>query len=47
VEDWERWFDGTGLSVEAFSTDVPLYPFPASLIFGRTLHFVARLTPPA
>jgi SAM-dependent methyltransferase len=47
AEDWERWFDATGLSVEAFSTDVALYPFPASLIFGRTLHFVARLTPPA
>lgn len=47
IEDWERWFDATGLAVEAFSTDVALYPFPASLIFGRTLHFVARLTPSA
>lgn len=44
---WERWFDAAGLEVAAFTTEVPLYPFPASLIFGRRLHFVARLTPPA
>ncbi|MFW5641256.1 MAG: class I SAM-dependent methyltransferase [Roseicyclus sp.] len=47
VADWEAWFGAAGLSVEAFTTEVPLYPFPASLVFGRKLHFVARLTPPA
>jgi SAM-dependent methyltransferase len=47
IDDWERWFDGAGLHVEAFSTEVPLYPFPANLVFGRSLHFVARLTPTA
>jgi SAM-dependent methyltransferase len=44
--DWERWFDAAGLSVEAFSTKVSLWPFPANLLFDRTLHFVARLAPP-
>jgi hypothetical protein len=31
--------------IETVSTDVPLYPAPFSLVFGRGLHFVARLTP--
>lgn len=44
--DWERWFDAAGLSVEAFSTKVSLRPFPANLLFDRTLHFVACLAPP-
>lgn len=44
---WEAWFDKAGLKVETFQTDIPLYPFPLSLIFGRKLHFVARLTPRA
>lgn len=43
--DWDRWFDAAGLKTEIFETDVPLYPAPFSLIFGRGLHFVARLRP--
>jgi len=44
-KDWDRWFADAGLKIDVFDTDVPLYPFPLSLIFGRKLHFVARLTP--
>jgi SAM-dependent methyltransferase len=41
--DWMRWFQKAGLQVEVFSTDVPLYPFPFSAVFGRSLHFVTKL----
>lgn len=43
--DWEKWFKAAGLKIDEFQTDVPLYPFPLSLVFGRKLHFIARLTP--
>jgi SAM-dependent methyltransferase len=42
---WEEIFDAAGLSIDRFETAVPLYPWPASAVFGRGLHFVARLTP--
>lgn len=45
--DWENWYAEAGLGIETLSTDVPLYPAPFSLLFGRGLHFVARLTPVA
>ncbi len=44
---WEAWFEAAGLTPETFDTQVPLYPVPFNLIFGRGLHFVARLTPRA
>lgn len=43
--EWERRFADAGLQIDAFTTDVPLYPWPFSMLFGRSLHFVARLTP--
>lgn len=43
--DWDRWFAQAGLQVDSFDTNVPLYPFPLSAVFGRKLHFVARLVP--
>lgn len=42
---WMAWFDKCGLEVESFETSIALYPFPLSMIFGRQLHFIARLTP--
>lgn len=42
---WNAWFAEAGLEIETLSTDVPLYPAPFSLLFGRGLHFVARLRP--
>jgi SAM-dependent methyltransferase len=44
---WEQWFAKAGLRIETFETDIPLYAFPLNMIFGRKLHFVARLTPTA
>jgi SAM-dependent methyltransferase len=44
---WNRWFAKAGLAEDVFETDVPLYAAPLSMIFGRKLHFVARLTPSA
>lgn len=45
--DWDRWFAKAGLAVDKFQTDIPLYPVPFSLVFGRKLHFVAKLRPVA
>jgi hypothetical protein len=42
---WEAWYAEAGLGIDTVSTDVPLYPAPFNLVFGRGLHFVARLTP--
>lgn len=42
---WMRWFEEAGLEVDEFETSIPLYPAPFNLIFGRKLHFVARLVP--
>ncbi|OYX26628.1 MAG: SAM-dependent methyltransferase [Rhodobacterales bacterium 32-66-7] len=45
--DWDRWFAKAGLKIETFQTDIPLYPFPLNLVFGRKLHFIAMLRPVA
>lgn len=42
---WKAAFEALGLSLEAWSTDLGLYPWPADWVFGRSLHFVARLVP--
>ncbi len=44
---WMSWFEAARLEVERFETSIPLYPFPFNMVFGRKLHFVARLTPMA
>ncbi|MCE9608918.1 MAG: class I SAM-dependent methyltransferase [Chthoniobacter sp.] len=44
-KQWLRTFDQLGLETEAWQRDVGLYPWPLSWIFGRSLHFVARLRP--
>ncbi len=41
--EWEGWFAQAGLQIDVFETRIPLYPFPLSAVFGRKLHFVARL----
>jgi SAM-dependent methyltransferase len=41
---WQEHFAACGLQSAEFSIDLPLYPFPFSLLFGRKLHFVAQLT---
>ena len=41
---WQEHFAACGLRATQLSTELPLYPFPFSLLFGRNLHFVAQLT---
>jgi hypothetical protein len=45
-QEWEAAFARLGLRVEHFTTRLGLYPWPTSLLFGRKLHFVARLGVP-
>ena len=40
---WQTAFSDTGLSVEEWRSRIGLYPWPASMVFDRRLHFVARL----
>lgn len=42
---WRAAFDEIGLAVERWIERPGLYPWPASLVFERSLHFIARLTP--
>ena len=42
---WDGWFQAAGLRIAQFKTDVPLYAAPLSWVFGRRLHFIARLDP--
>lgn len=42
-DQWQKHFAACGLGAARLSTDLPLYPFPFSQIFGRKLHFVAQL----
>lgn len=43
--EWTAMFDRLGWTVTHWDEEIRLYPFPANLIFGRKLHFVAKLTP--
>ncbi len=41
-----RWFEVwemMGLKISVWKTDLELYPWPVDWIFGRSLHFIARL----
>lgn len=44
-KDWDIWFANAGLTTDTFQTEIPLYPAPLSWVFGRKLHFIARLNP--
>jgi SAM-dependent methyltransferase len=41
---WDQIFSGAGLRVASWRGELGLYPDPASWLFDRQLHFVARLT---
>ena len=41
--EWREAFAATGLRVEQWKDKLALYPQPSSLLFDRSLHFVARL----
>jgi SAM-dependent methyltransferase len=40
---WDAGFAELGLATEEYRSRIGLYPFPASLLFERSLHFIARL----
>jgi SAM-dependent methyltransferase len=42
-ERWARAFEALDLRVEIQTSRLPLYPPPANWIFGRGLHFLAKL----
>jgi SAM-dependent methyltransferase len=42
---WRETWDGLGLKVEHYQTDFGLYPWPATLLFEKGLHFLAKLSP--
>jgi SAM-dependent methyltransferase len=42
-EQWSALFAKCGLVETNWTTQVPLYPWPARLFLGRGLHFVAML----
>jgi len=46
-KQWSEHFSVCGLREERWTIDLPLYPWPFSLIVGRGLHFVALLSKPA
>jgi SAM-dependent methyltransferase len=39
---WRQMFNYVQLREDVIKTEIPLYPFPASFIFGRNLHFIGR-----
>jgi hypothetical protein len=46
LAEWHRAFDKLGLNINYWEWNLKLYPFLADLIFGRSLHFIARLGMP-
>ncbi len=43
---WQEAFRRCGLEPDRWSERLGLYPWPAAWVFGRSLHFVARMTGP-
>ncbi len=44
-QQWNSAFTQLNWTIDERRTSLGLYPFPVSLLFGRSLHFVARLLP--
>lgn len=42
-EEWREAFRASGFTIEEWSEKVGLYPWPLDLVFGRSLHFLAKL----
>ena len=42
-QTWQEAFASLNLSVGVWKQDLQLYPNPANLVFGRSLHFISRL----
>ena len=44
--EWQNVFDQLGMETEVYLDRLNLYPWPASVVFDRSLHFIARLSVP-
>ena len=44
-DKWETTFNGSGCESVLWKSKLSLYPFPFSLIFDRSLHFISILKP--
>jgi len=44
-DQWRALIDGAGGKVVTFSDQVPIYPWPLSMIFGRGLHCLWGISP--
>jgi SAM-dependent methyltransferase len=42
-QQWLDAFESLNLKIGIWKKDLKLYPWPASLVFDRSLHFIARL----
>jgi len=42
-EQWQDAFKSLGLNVAGLHQSIGLYPWPATLIFDRSLHFIAKI----
>ncbi len=40
---WKSTFNELGFEIETINNNIPIYPFPFNLIFGRDMHFIAVL----
>lgn len=45
-QQWQEMFKALDLSAQEWNVQLGLYPWPASLFFDRSLHFIATLRPP-
>jgi SAM-dependent methyltransferase len=43
AREWTLGLQRIGAAIESWNTELDLYPWPASVVFGRSLHFVARI----
>jgi ubiquinone/menaquinone biosynthesis C-methylase UbiE len=43
-QEWHSSFAALSLHPDIWQTDVAMYPWPASLLFDRSLHVIARLS---
>lgn len=45
LTEWHQVLEAAELGIECWIPSIPIYPAPASWIFGRRLHFLAALRP--
>ena len=43
LKEWQGHLDELDVSVNSWTSELGLYPWPANLLFDRSLHFIADL----